>query len=183
MRSGRPVTGVVVMRGSFHAPQAVLLVDQRRDEFDDPLLTCCGGVQFAAHLSEPAINLIEPAINLLEAPIDVATQIDEVLSKSGETRRRGVSKIADLGSDLRDVAVGRTGEQPGRRGVLFGCLEPPLDITEIILIHGQSLPPCLRQMMRLAVVLWTMAGRIRNQHDWAATVVDVRAGSPGGSDR
>lgn len=140
------------------------MINQRRDEFGDPLLTCCGGVQFAAHLSEPSINLLESAINLLEASIDVPTQINEVLSKRIETRGGGVSKIADLGSDLRDVAVGRAGEHPSCRGVLFGCLEPTLDVSEIILTHGQSLPPRRRQIMRLARDPVDNGRAV--QHDW-----------------
>ena len=87
------------------------------------------------------INLLETAIKLLEPPIDVITQIDEVLSESVKTRRRGATKIADLGSDLADVAIRRTGKHPGCRGVLFGCLESSFDFTEIILTHSERLTP------------------------------------------
>ena len=75
------------------------------DQLHDPLLACSGRVKLAPHLDEPAINLPE-------ALIDVTAEIDEVLSKSVETRRRGVTKITKLGADLGDVAVGRTGEDP-----------------------------------------------------------------------
>lgn len=136
---------------------AVLLVDQRLDEFDDPLLPGYGRVQPAAHLDEPAINpveapidvleapinlleapihLVEAPINLLESTIDVTAQINEVLSEGVEARRRGIAKIADLGPDFGHVAVGRAGENPRRCGVLFSGLEPPLDIAEIVLPHG-----------------------------------------------
>lgn len=64
----------------------------------------------AAHLGEPTVNLLEPASKLLKPAIDVTPQIDEVLSESVETRRRRTTKIADLGSYLSDVAVGRTGQ-------------------------------------------------------------------------
>jgi hypothetical protein len=114
----------------------VVPVDQRLDEFHDPLLARDGRVEPAAHLGEPAINLLEPAINLLEPSVDESPQIDEVLSQRVETRGRVATKIANLGSDLADVAVGRTGKHPGCCGVLFDCLEASSDFTEIILTHS-----------------------------------------------
>ena len=120
---------------------AALLVDQRLDEFDDALLSGCGGVQFAEHFGKPAVNLLEPAVNLLETSINVITQINEVLSEGVETRCRGVSEIADLGSDLGDVAVGGTGEHSGRGGVLLDGPQPPTDVVEVIVTHNASLLP------------------------------------------
>ena len=108
---------------------AALLIDQRPDEFRDPLLARSGRIQLAP-------NLGEPAINLLETPIDVTAQVNEILSESAKTRRCGISKITDFGSDLADVAVGRTGNHPGCCGVLFGGLESSIDVTEIVLTHS-----------------------------------------------
>ena len=120
---------------------AALLIDQGLDEFDDPLLARGSRVQLAAHLGEPAIDLAEPAINLLETPIDVTAQVDEILSESVETRRRGTTKVADLGSDLRDIAVGGTGEDPCRRGILLDRAEPPTDVAEFVLTHSAEPSP------------------------------------------
>ena len=49
------------------------------------------------------------------------TQINEFLSESVEARRGGVSEIADLSSDLGDVAVGCAGKDPGCGDVLLNC--------------------------------------------------------------
>ena len=66
---------------------AVLLVDQRLDEFDDPLLPGYGRVQPAAHLDEPAINLVEAPINLLEVSL-------ELPAPRGRGYRRADAKMA-----------------------------------------------------------------------------------------
>jgi len=62
----------------------------------------------------------------------VSAEVTEVLTKGIETRRRGVSEVADLGSDLGDVPVGCAGQYPGGCGVLFGCAESPIDV-----FHGR----------------------------------------------
>lgn len=107
----------------------MLLVDQRLDQFNDSLLACSSGVQRAANLGETTINLLEP-------PIDVTTHIDEVLSESVKAGRCGDAKIADVGSDLSDVPVGRASQYPGSCGDVFHghlqCVNAPL---EIILTH------------------------------------------------
>lgn len=134
---------------------AALLVDQRLDEVDDVLLARGGGVEFPAHFDEAAVNLletlidmietlidlIETLIDLLETPIDMIAQVDEVLPESVETRSRCLAEVADLGSDLADVAVGRTGEHPGCRGILLDGAESPADVAEIIVTHtGERTP-------------------------------------------
>lgn len=118
---------------------AVLLVDQRLDQFHNPLLSSSGSIKSAAHLGEPAVNLLEPAVNLLEFAIDVTPQIDEVLPKGVEARRRRTTKIADLASYLGDVAVGRAGQHSGCRGVLFGRLQPPPDVVGIVPTHSEKI--------------------------------------------
>lgn len=112
---------------------AALLVDQGLDELDDPLLAGCCGVELPSHLGESAINLLETSIN-------VATQVNEVLPESVETCCGGVSEVADLGSYLGDVAVGRAGQYPGCCGVLLSGSK-----TSIDLVHGrlQSVDPAL----------------------------------------
>ena len=102
-------------------PLTVLFGDQSLDQLGDGLLAARRRVQLAAHLGE--------------TPIDVGAEVTEVLPQSIETRRRGVSEVADLGSDLGDVPIGCAGQHPGRRGVLLGCAEPPIEILEIILTH------------------------------------------------
>lgn len=114
------------------ADLAVLPVDQRLDQFHNPLLSCSGSIKSAAHLGEPAVKLLKPAI-------DVTPQINEVLSESVETRRRRSTKIADLASYLSDIAVGRAGQHSGCRGVLFSRLQSPPDVVEIVPTHSEKI--------------------------------------------
>jgi hypothetical protein len=94
------------MRNMAAGPLTVLVVDQPLNQIDDVLLPTSGRVQLAAHLGETTI--------------DVSAEVTEVLTQGIKTRRRSVSEIADLGSDLGDIPVGGTGQYPGRRGVLLG---------------------------------------------------------------
>lgn len=132
------------------------------DQIHDPLLARSGCVELPSHFDEPAINLLEPAVNPLEPTIHVVTQIDEVLTESVETRRGGASEVADLGSDLGDVAVGRTGEHPGCGGIPFGCLKPPPDLVEIICTHGEKTTAgAAAEVAPEARCLWTKRSDVR----------------------
>jgi hypothetical protein len=62
------------------------------DQIGDGLLPARGRVQLAAHLGE--------------TQIDAGAEVAEVLTQGIETRRRGFSEVADLGSDLGDVPIG-----------------------------------------------------------------------------
>lgn len=73
-------------------PLTIPVVDQPLNQIDDVLLPASGRVQLAAHLGE--------------TPIDVSAEVTEVPTQGIETRRRSVSEVADLGSDLGDIPVG-----------------------------------------------------------------------------
>lgn len=108
-----------------------MLIDQRFDEFGDPLLARSAGVQLPAHFGKPATNFI-PEI------AEVFSEIDEVRAQRVETRGRRLTEVADLGSDLRDVAVGGTGEDPCRGSIMLDSPESPADIVEVILTHRKE---------------------------------------------
>lgn len=105
----------------------MLFVDQSLNQIGDVLLPASGRVEPAAHLGESAI--------------DVSAEVTEVLTLGIETRCRSVSEVADLGSDLGDVAVGCAGEHSGCGGIFLGHPEASFDFTEIILAHTESLTP------------------------------------------
>lgn len=79
-----------------------MLVDQPLNEIGDVLLPGSGRIQFPSHLGEAPINMI-PKIK------EVLAQVDEVLPHDVESCGRRLAKVADLGSDLSDVAVRRAG--------------------------------------------------------------------------
>lgn len=47
-------------------------------------------------------------------------QIDEILPQRIEAGGCGLAEVTNLGSDLSDVAIGGTGENPGCRSVSLG---------------------------------------------------------------
>jgi hypothetical protein len=108
-------------------PLAVLFVDQPLNQIGDVLLPASGCVQRAADLGE--------------TPIDVSAEVDEALNQGIETRRRSVSEVADFGSDLGDVPVGR-----------LQCVNAPLEID---LTHRVETTGAISAGVSLIAGLWT----------------------------
>jgi len=97
---------------------AVLLVDQRLDEFHDALLSRCGGVQLAAHLHEAAANVFPKISAVFPKIAEVFPEIDEVRAQGVETLGCSLPKVPDFGPYLGDVAIGGARELTCRMGVL-----------------------------------------------------------------
>ena len=69
----------------------------------------------------PVSGCLQRAAHLGETSIDVSAEVAEVLTGGSETRRRSVSEVAELGSDLGGIPVGR-----------LQCVNAP---PEIVLTH------------------------------------------------
>lgn len=98
-----------------------LAVDQASDQIGDVLLPGGGHVQHPAHLGEAPVD-----VNTEVA--EVLPQLDKVLPQCIETGGCGDSEVADFGSDLSDIAVGRAGQYP--------CCCGAHTSLEIILTHS-----------------------------------------------
>ena len=125
---------------------------KRLQNVDDLLLSGGRGIEFASHLCEPSVDLSEPSVDLGEALVNVAAEVDEVLPKGVEARRRGLPKIAQLTADRGDVAISSTGEHSCGCSLSLTCLNAPSPIAHLMLerahprleipsLHESSVPP------------------------------------------
>jgi hypothetical protein len=117
---------------------SVLTGHQRLQEVDDLLLAygCC--VEFAAHLDEPVVYLVEAVVDAGEAVIDagetgvhLGSQIIHVVAQGVGAPHGGLAEVAELGMELRDVAVSCAGEDAGRSSILFARLDPSGKVTHL----------------------------------------------------
>ncbi|OIN77884.1 hypothetical protein BMG05_25865 [Mycobacterium malmoense] len=88
------------------------------------LLSCCGGIEFAAHLGESLVDMVAEVAEIL-------AEVDEVLAKRVETCRCGLAEIAEFTAEFADVAVGGSREHPSRCGVLFTGLYSPGQVAHL----------------------------------------------------
>ena len=114
------------------------IVDEGLDESDDLLLTGSRCVEFPADLGK--------------ATVDVSSQVDGIFAHRVERTDAGLPQVADLGPDLRHIAVCATGKHARRRRVLLGPADPTGQVAdflfqcgdpllEFVERHAGSLPP------------------------------------------
>jgi hypothetical protein len=116
---------------------AALIGDQRLNELNDLPLACGGGVEAAANLDKSPIYLGKP-------PVDVCAKVAKVLPKSIETGHGGLTKVADLGTDFRHVAVCGAGEHTGSGGVLLARSYSPIKLAHLGFQSGDACLEVLR---------------------------------------
>ena len=99
----------------------------------------------------PSVDMFAQVHEVLAEVDEVLAEVDEVLAQGVETSRGGLAEIAQVATDLADIAVCGSGEHAGGRGVLFSCSYPPGQVPhlafqgcharfEIPGVHGSSVP-------------------------------------------
>ena len=109
--------------------------------FDDPLLSSCCGVEFAAYLDEPVVDLIEPFGYARETVVHLSAQISHVFAERVGAGHRGVSEVAQLTTECGDVAVGGAGKHTRGGRIL---LARTYSLGEVAHLCFQSGDACLK---------------------------------------
>ncbi len=107
------------LRGLFGRPAMPLIGDDCLKQVDNLVLPGGHDVELPAHLGEAVVDVCTESDELLP-------KVNEVLSKSIETRGGGLAEVAYFAAELAHVAVGGPGEHASGGRVLLARLHASL---------------------------------------------------------